>query len=71
MLFTARNIASLFLSVQEDVWITLQLSYLFVLASVYNFESSSKTILRVADDVSMYIDFGLGCVLFTCSNRLE
>ena len=70
MVLTARNVATLLLSVQEDVWITVQLSYLFGLASVYNFWSSSKTILRVADDISMYIDFGLGCILFTCSKQV-
>jgi len=37
MVFTARNVATLFLSVREDVWITVQLSYFFGLAPVYNF----------------------------------
>jgi hypothetical protein len=37
MVFTARNVAPLFLSVQEDVWITVYLSYFFGLASICNF----------------------------------
>ena len=70
MVFTARNVATLFLSVQEDVWITVQLSCFFGLASIYNFQTSSKTILRVAGDISMYIDFGLGCVLSTYNKQV-
>jgi len=27
-------------------------------------------ILRVADDISMYIDFGLGCILSTCNKQV-
>ena len=34
MVFTARNMATLFLSVQEDVWIAVQLSYFFGLAPI-------------------------------------
>lgn len=70
MVFTARNVAPLFLSVQEDVWITVYLSYFFGLASICNFQTPSKRILRVADDISMYIEFGLGCVLSTCNKQV-
>jgi hypothetical protein len=36
LVFTARNVATVFLSVQRDVWITVQHSYLFGLALIYN-----------------------------------
>ena len=43
------------LSVQEDVWITIHLFYLFSLVSVCIFQSSSKTTYHDTDDISVHI----------------